>query len=205
MKLKKEFYLRENVVEIARDLVGKVLVSQKGNIYTSGIITESEAYNGIYDRACHAFNGRRTARTELMYSTGGTSYIYICYGIHHLFNVITNKKDIPDAILIRAVYPLDGVKHMLQRRKKTNIDKTLAGGPGIVSQSLGIHVGLNGSSLFKNEIWIEDRSIPFETNAINITPRIGVESSMEAALLPYRFVIPFAYFNQQSSLAKFRR
>ena len=205
MKLTKEFYLRENVVEIARDLVGKVLVSQKGNIYTSGIITETEAYNGIYDRACHAFNGRRTARTELMYSTGGTSYIYICYGIHHLFNVITNKKDIPDAILIRAIYPLDGVKHMLQRRKKTNIDKTLAGGPGTVSQSMGIHVGLSGSSLFKNEIWIEDRSIPFETNAINITPRIGVESSKEAALLPYRFVIPFAYFNQLSSLAKFRR
>ena len=205
MKLKKEFYLRENVVEIASDLIGKVLVSKTDNIYTSGIITETEAYNGIYDRACHAFNGRRTTRTEMMYSAGGTSYIYICYGIHHLFNIVTNKKDIPDAVLIRAVFPLDGMEHMLKRRRKKNIDKTVAGGPGTVSQSMGIHVDLNGTSLFQNKIWIEDRSIPLEKTNIKITPRIGVESSKEAALLPYRFVIPYTYFKELSSLNKYQR
>ena len=189
MKLKEEFYLRESVVEIASDLIGKVLVSKTDNIYTSGIITETEAYNGIYDRACHAFNGRRTTRTEMMYSAGGTSYIYICYGIHHLFNIVTNKKDIPDAILIRAVFPLDGVEHMLKRRMKKNIDKTVAGGPGTVSQSMGIHVDLNGTSLFQNKIWIEDRGIKIPSSHIQISKRIGVDYAGKDALLLYRFLI----------------
>ena len=189
MKLNKSFYTRNNVVEIARDLIGKVLVTRIDNIYTSGIISEVEAYNGIYDKACHAFKGRRTTRTEIMYSNGGTAYIYLCYGMHHLFNVVTNKKDIPDAVLIRAVYPMEGVEIMMKRRNKIKIDKTLSGGPGTVSQSMGLHIGLNGTSLFKNEIWIEDRSIKIDSDKIMVTTRIGVESAGKDALLPYRFVL----------------
>ena len=193
MKLNKSFYTRNNVVEIARDLIGKVLVTRIDNIYTSGIISEVEAYNGIYDKACHAFNGRRTTRTEIMYSNGGTAYIYLCYGMHHLFNVVTNKKDIPDAVLIRAVYPMEGVEIMMKRRNKIKIDKTLSGGPGTVSQSMGLHIGLNGTSLYKNEICIEDRSIKIDSDKIMVTTRIGVESAGKDALLPYRFVLKHEY------------
>ncbi len=199
MKLRKSFYNRENVVEIACDLIGKVLVTKINNIYTSGIITETEAYNGVFDKACHAYNGRRTERTEVMYSEAGTSYIYLCYGIHHLFNVVTNNKNIPDAILIRAIYPLEGIQMMMKRRNKNKVDKTLSGGPGTVAQSLGLHTGLNGTSLFQNQIWIEDRGIVINSKIINITPRIGVESAGDAALFPYRFVLPFNYV---SSLVK---
>ena len=105
MKLKREFYLREDVVQIAKELLGKVLFTNIGGKITAGIITETEAYAGITDRASHAYNNRRTARTEVMYAVGGTSYVYLCYGIHHLFNVVTNKKDIPHAVLIRAIKP----------------------------------------------------------------------------------------------------
>src|SRR5258708_4472900 len=94
MKLKKAYYLQPNVVKLAKDLIGKVLVSKIDNILTSGIITETEAYNGIIDKASHAFGGRRTDRTEVMYSQGGISYVYLCYGIHNLFNIVTNVKDI---------------------------------------------------------------------------------------------------------------
>lgn len=192
-------------MEIARDLIGKVLVTRIDNIYTSGIISETEAYNGIYDQACHAYNGRRTPRTEIMYSSGGTSYIYLCYGMHHLFNVITNQKNIPDAVLIRAVYPLDGVTQMLKRRNKDKIDHTLAGGPGTVAQSLGLHTGMNGTSLLQKKVWIEDRGIHFVSEEIMTTSRIGVESAGEAALYPYRFVLPYHYFKNTITIEQFRR
>lgn len=191
--------MRHDVVSIARDLIGKVLVTSIDNIYTSGIITETEAYNGIYDRACHAFNGRRTARNEMMYGQGGNAYIYLCYGIHHLFNVVTNEANIPDAILIRAVYPLDGVKHFLNRRKMLQQDKRLSAGPGTVSQSLGMDISMSGTSLIRDKIFIEDRGICIESKEITVTPRIGVESSGEAALLPFRFVVGYSYFNEYSA------
>src|SRR5688572_7863163 len=103
MKLKRDFYTREDVVLVAKELLGKVLCTKWNGKTTSGIITETEAYEGITDRASHAYRGRRTERTEIMYSEGGTAYVYLCYGMHHLFNVVTNKKDIPHAVLIRAV------------------------------------------------------------------------------------------------------
>ncbi|MEP7264203.1 MAG: DNA-3-methyladenine glycosylase [Bacteroidota bacterium] len=194
MKLKKDFYIRNNVLEIAKDLIGKVLVTHVDGIFTAGVITETEGYDGIRDRACHAFNGRRTPRTEIMYSEGGIAYIYLCYGIHALFNVVTNEKDTPDAVLIRAVSPVDGVEQMLRRRNKLKADKTLAGGPGTVSQSLGLRLNLNGTKLTGKNIWIEDRSIYIPENEIKITKRIGVEGAGEAAHYPYRFVIKNDYF-----------
>ena len=130
-KLPNDFYLQTDVVALARELLGKVLVTHFDRKKTCGIITETEAYNGVVDRASHAYNGRRTARNEHMYNQGGTSYVYICYGMHHLFNVVTNSKDIPHAILIRAIKPLEGIETMLARRNKTKLDKTIKTVSGI--------------------------------------------------------------------------
>ena len=188
-KLSKDFYLQEDVIALAKSLAGKLLVTKVEGKITSGIITETEAYNGIVDKASHAFNGRRTARNEHMYSEGGTAYVYICYGIHTLFNVVTNQKNIPHAILIRAVKPVDGIDVMLKRRNKVQVDKTLSGGPGTVSQALGIHITDSGLNLRGNKIWIEEAGIVFDKSQLKITPRIGVESAGEAAKLPYRFLL----------------
>src|ERR1017187_7820728 len=126
MKLKREFYLREDVVQIAKELLGKVLFTNIGGKITAGIITETEAYAGITDKASHAYNNRRTPRTETMYAEGGVAYVYLCYGIHHLFNVVTAQKDTPHAVLIRAIKPIEGIPAILKRRNKTKIDKTIA-------------------------------------------------------------------------------
>ena len=189
MKLPEEFYLRNDVVTIARELLGKVLVTNFNRKKTSGIITETEAYNGFVDRASHAYRGRRTARNEHMYSHGGISYVYICYGMHHLFNVVTNTLDVPHAILIRAIKPLEGINHMLHRRNKLIVDKTLTGGPGTVAQALGIDKNHSGLNLGGNKIWIEDRNIIVNDKDVKVGPRIGVESAGVDALLPYRFVL----------------
>ncbi len=189
MKLTEDFYLRTDVVALARELLGKVLVTNFDRKKTSGIITETEAYNGFVDRASHAYSGKRTARNEHMYGEGGISYVYICYGMHHLFNVVTNVKDEPHAILIRAIKPLEGINHMLYRRNKLQVDKTLAGGPGTVAQALGIDKQHSGLSLLGKKIWIEDRNIEVKQENIKFGPRIGVESAGIDALLPYRFVL----------------
>ena len=118
MKLERDFYIRENVVLVAKELLGKVLFTKINGKITAGIISETEAYAGITDRASHAYNNRRTARTEIMFAEGGTAYVYLCYGMHHLFNVVTNKKDIPHAVLIRAIKPIDGIPTILKRRNR---------------------------------------------------------------------------------------
>lgn len=188
-KLSKDFYLQTDVVSLAKSLAGKLLVTKVNGKTTSGIITETEAYNGVIDMASHAYNGRRTARNEHMYSEGGTAYVYICYGIHTLFNVVTNQKNIPHAILIRAVKPVSGIDLMLKRRNKKKHDKTLSGGPGTVSQALGIHISDSGITLRGNKIWIEDVGIVPSKTQLKITPRIGIESAGEAVNYPYRFLL----------------
>lgn len=117
-KIPASFYDRTDVLQIARELLGKILVTNWNSVITSGRIVECEAYNGVIDKASHAYKGRRTARNDVMYEKAGTAYVYICYGIHHLFNVVTNKKGIPHAILIRAVEPVEGISEMLKRRNK---------------------------------------------------------------------------------------
>jgi DNA-3-methyladenine glycosylase len=189
MKLDDSFYVREDVVQISRELLGKVLVTRLGNKITSGIITETEAYNGAVDKASHAYNNRRTPRTEIMYGRGGTAYVYLCYGIHSLFNVVTNEKNIPHAVLIRAVRPEKGLKTMLQRRGVKTAGKKTFSGPGSVSQALGIHFSDTGTNLLGNKIWIEDAGNKILPRQIKITPRIGVDYAGEDALLPYRFLI----------------
>jgi DNA-3-methyladenine glycosylase len=185
MKLKRAYYLQPNVVKIAKDLIGKVLVSKTGNTLTSGIITETEAYNGIVDKASHAFGGRRTERTETMFSEGGISYVYLCYGIHNLFNIVTNVKDVPHAVLIRAIQPLRGEKYILERRNAKSLSKNLCVGPGKVTSALAITRQHNAIDLSGNIIWLEDDNI--KPKNILVGPRIGVDYAGEDAKLPYRF------------------
>lgn len=188
MKLTDEFYRQKDVVKVARALLGKKLCTLIGGVFTSGIITETEAYNGIHDRACHAFGGKLTKRTATMYEPGGVAYVYLCYGMHHLFNVVTGTEGVPTAVLIRAVMPADGVDAMLQRRNKTQPDKTLTLGPGSMSRALGISTALNGESLSGKKIWVEDAGLRLPAIEIVSSARIGVEYAAEDALLPYRFV-----------------
>lgn len=188
-KIKKSFYQQEDVVQLAREVLGKRLCTFVNGQYSSGIITESEAYAGVTDKASHAYGGRLTERTKTMYENGGTAYVYLCYGIHHLFNIVTNKKGIPHAILIRGIQPEDGIELMLQRRNKKKIDKTLSAGPGTVSQALGIQVRHSGISLLEETIWLEESGIHIPEKSIVAGPRIGVDYAGEDAKLPYRFLV----------------
>ena len=188
-KLPVEFYKRKDVVLIARDLIGKIIVTNFDGIITSGRIVETEAYIGLTDKASHSFGGKRTARNEHMYAAAGTAYVYICYGMHHLFNIVTNQKDIPDAVLIRAVEPLTGIDTMLQRTGKPKPDNTLTKGPGNAAKALGISKNNSGLNLLHREIYITADNFIIEKKQIGISRRIGVENAGEAALLPYRFYV----------------
>jgi DNA-3-methyladenine glycosylase len=192
--LPRAFYTRPDVVRIARELLGKQLFTRMDGITTSGIICETEAYAGITDRASHAFGGRRTQRTETMYAMGGTAYIYLCYGIHSLFNVVTNEPGIPHAVLIRGIIPAQGTDVMLQRTGKLKMTKDFGTGPGKVAKILGIHYSHTGLDLVKipadpdaPAIWISDDGITVAPHSIVSGPRIGVDYAGEDALLPYRF------------------
>lgn len=189
MILPVSFYERKDVVRIAKELLGKVLVTNIDGQRTSGIIVETEAYAGAVDRASHAFGNRRTARTETMFTHGGVAYVYLCYGIHHLFNVVTNVQDVPHAVLIRAVEPLEGIDIMLERRKKEKLQPTLTAGPGAMSEALGIKTKHTGMDLQGPEIMIEDRGISVPLRDIIAATRVGVAYAREDALLPYRFYI----------------
>lgn len=199
--LKASYYLNPDVVFLAKDLIGKTICTRINNTLTSGIITETEAYAGIGDKASHAYRDRRTKRTEPMYGEGGVSYVYLCYGIHRLFNIVTNAGDIPHAILIRAIYPTKGIREMLKRRGvnagKYRID-TLCIGPGKVSQALGIELIHNNLSLNGEEIWLQNDNIQIPEADIQTGPRIGVAYAGEDAELPYRFWITHDHFNQDS-------
>lgn len=188
-KLALEFYEREDVLQISRDLLGKVLVTQNGKEYSAGMIVETEAYMGEADRAAHVYGGKRTKRTETMYGEAGHAYIYLCYGIHHMLNVVTNKINVPKAVLIRALEPLEGIDLMIQRRRKKKFDETITRGPGSLCSAMGIHYQQDGTALWGNEIWIEDRGTVVPSESIIPGTRIGVAYAGEDALLPYRFWI----------------
>ena len=188
-KVPLSFYKRKDVVKIAKELLGKIVVTNFEGKVTSGRIVETEAYIGIIDKASHSFAGRRTARNEHMYSAAGTAYIYICYGMHQMLNVVTNDKEIPDAILIRAVEPVEGIEIMLQRTGKAKADKTLTRGPGNVGKALGIFKHHSGLYLLDEEIFLLDDGKKMPEENIGISKRIGVESAGADALLPYRFYV----------------
>ncbi len=187
--LNENFYTRKFVVKIAKELLGKIIVTFFDDKLTAARITETEAYNGIVDKASHAYNNRRTKRTEIMYAHGGAAYVYLCYGIHHLFNVVTNLKDEPHAVLIRAAEPLTGIDTMLERTNKKKLDNTLTSGPGNVSKALGIHTHHTGNDLMSEHFFIAEDDYYLPKKNIIITTRIGVDYAGEDALLPYRFLI----------------
>jgi len=188
-KLPIEFYSHGHVTAIAKALLGKILVTKFDGIITSGRIVETEAYVALTDRASHSYGGKRTTRNEHMYASPGTTYVYICYGMHHLFNVVTNKKGVPDAVLIRAVEPLQGIEDMLIRTGKKKLDHTLTRGPGNMSKALGISKQHSGLNILKNDIHIVDDGFTYDESSIATGKRIGIDGAGEDALLPYRFYV----------------
>lgn len=189
MRLQKSFFLRNNVLEITRDLLGKFLFTSKDGQVAGGIISEVEAYNGVSDRASHAYGGRRTKRNEMMYHEGGVVYMYLCYGMHAMLNFVTNAEDVPDAILVRGVVPTHGEELMLQRTGKSRVSPNLSDGPGKVSKVLGLTVPDNGTLLPSETIWLEDRGLVVPDDKVLVTPRIGVDYAGDDAQLPYRFLL----------------
>src|SRR3982751_3733576 len=183
-KLAIEFYQRDDVLKISRELMGKIVVTRWNGKLTSGRIVECEAYAGPKDKASHAFGGRRTNRTEVMYGPGGVAYVYLCYGIHQMFNVVTNQINIPNAILIRALEPITGIDMMLARSKKNIHGFDLTRGPGNVAKALGLHTSNTGMSLLSHELFIADDGIRYREDEIVATTRIGVDYAAEDALLP---------------------
>lgn len=189
LKLPLSYYLNPDVLFLAKDLLGKVLFTEIDGSVTAGIIVETEAYFGIVDKASHAYGGRRTDRTETLYSRGGISYVYLCYGIHHLFNIVTSSEGEPHAVLIRAIEPLTG-KEIMESRRNMPADKAaISSGPGSAAKAMGIDRSFNKKNLNENEIWIEDHGIRYAPEEIIAGPRIGVAYAQEDALLPWRFYI----------------
>ena len=186
-KLLREFYVRPSVVQIAKDLLGKYLLTRLEDTVTGGMIVETEAYAGPEDRASHAYNSRRTSRTEIMFHEGGVAYVYLCYGIHHLFNIVTNVEGIPHAVLIRAIEPTDGVELMLHRRNMKEVSLKLSGGPGTLTQALGIKTTQTQTDLTGEQIWLEDRGFLVPEDEIIAGPRVGVSYAGEDAENPWRF------------------
>ena len=187
-KIPQSFYLRNDVVKIAKELLGKVLVTKWDNEYTSGRIVEAEAYAGEIDKASHASKGK-TKRTSVIFEEGGTAYVYLCYGIHEMFNIVTNKNGIAHAILIRAVEPMEGIDIMLRRTGKKVFNETLTRGPGNVGKAFGFHRSQCGLSLQSDELYIADDGYKVDKKLIVASPRIGVDYAGEDALLDYRLFI----------------
>ncbi|BFO68025.1 DNA-3-methyladenine glycosylase [Chryseobacterium sp. S0630] len=189
MKLPPSYYSNHDVLFLAQDLLGKVLFTKINGETTAGIIVETEAYFGVKDKASHAYGGRRTDRTETLYSHGGVSYVYLCYGIHHLFNVVTSVQDDPHAVLVRAIEPLIGTEIMELRRNMSVSKPSISAGPGSAAKALGIDRTFNKKDLAGHEIWIEDHGISYAQDEIITGPRIGVAYAQEDALLPWRFFV----------------
>lgn len=187
MKLQESFYNRKSVQKIAQDLLGKVLFTHVNNSLTSGMIVETEAYS-FKERGSHAFNNLRTARTEVMFGPAGVSYVYLCYGIHNLFNIVTNKTDVAEAVLIRALEPIDGKAIMLKRMNQQT-ERRLTSGPGKLTKALGIDRALNAKSLLGDEVWVEDCGIKVAIKNIKAVKRIGIDYAGKDANLPWRFII----------------
>lgn len=188
-KLKPEYFQNKDVIFLAQDLLGKILFTKKNGEITAGIITETEAYFGEEDKASHAYGGRQTLRTEAMYQPGGYSYIYLCYGIHHLFNIVVSLKNDPKSVLIRSVEPYQGFSVIENRRNRSSSDKSISSGPGSVCKALGIDMIFNRKPLTGEDIWIEDSGSQYRTEDIASTPRIGVAYADEHAQLPLRFYL----------------
>ena len=187
-KLPKNYYLAEDVCEVARDLLGKELFTFSEGKTTSGIIVETEAYS-YRERACHAYGNRRTSRTETLFLEGSISYVYLCYGMYNLFNVVTNADGVAEAVLVRALEPALSVDQMVRRRGHRESSRALTSGPGKLTIALGIDSTFNKEDLTGNRVWIEDAGMVIDTNAIVATERVGVDYAGDDARLPWRYYI----------------
>ena len=186
-KLVRADYADPDTPRVARLFLGKYLCVQAPDGYAEGMIIETEAYSGPDDAACHAFGNRRTARTEVMFAPGGVSYVYLCYGLHRMFNIVTGPQDRPQAVLVRSVSITAG-QDVVRRRRPNVLEKNWASGPGRVCAALGIGLGHNGLDLAGELIWIEDRGKRVPGCEVKCTPRIGVDYAGEWARKPWRFV-----------------
>lgn len=184
IKLPHSFY-EQKTIDVAKQLLGKYLVRKHPEGKTTGRIVETEAYIGPQDLACHASRGR-TARTEVMFGPAGHAYVYFIYGFYNMLNLVTEAKDYPAAVLIRAVEPMDGIDLMKERRK-SGVLHSLASGPGKLCQAFAVDRTLNGADLSGNVLYVEDRSEP--AIKIRATPRIGVDYAGKWKSKPYRFLI----------------
>ena len=203
MILPKEFYTREDTLSVAKDLLGKYLFTALDGKLTGGMIVETEAYIGPLDAGSHAFNNRRTTRNETMYAEGGVTYMYICYGIHDMLNVVTGAKDSSHAVLIRAVEPRVGIDIMQQRRGENIPLKRLCSGPGALARAFGlkkIHDGMDMSS--RNTIWIEDQGTILSEADIKASGRVGLGCSEPYFSIPWRFYIDRNSFVSRGPKAK---
>ncbi len=184
--LPESFYQRDNVVTIARELLGKTLYARARRKVTGGMIVETEAYSQK-EKGCHAFKGK-TERNKIMFNNGGFAYVYLCYGIHNLFNVVTNTEGVADAVLIRALQPLEGEELMMKRMKATSIER-ITSGPGKLTKALGIDRNFNGKYLLSNDVWLEDNGKIISGKDIVASKRIGIDYAGKDAHLPWRFTI----------------
>lgn len=188
-KLPYSFYQNHNVNDLAIQLLGKLLFTRVDGELTGGIIVETEAYKGVEDKASHAYGGRFTNRTQVIYEEGGLSYVYLCYGIHHLFNVVTAPQGTPHAVLIRGIEPVQGIDIMLRRRNMVLLKPNITAGPGALSKAMGIDKSLNAKDLLGDEVWIADGGIAFPDDQIVSSARVGVDYAGDHALLPWRYYI----------------
>jgi DNA-3-methyladenine glycosylase len=187
LKLDESFYQRNDVTRVAKDLLGKVLYTAVGRRVSSGIIVETEAYSHI-EKGCHAYLNRKTKRNEVMFNAGGYSYVYLCYGIHNLFNVVTGSQGTGDAVLIRALEPVGGIP-IMQKRMNTDNTRRITSGPGKLTKALGIDRSFNGKHLTGSEIWISDEGIQVKKLQIVASPRIGIDYAGKDAELPWRYTL----------------
>lgn len=186
--LSAEFYCREDTVQIAKELIGKVIITEFNGLLTSARIVETEAYKAPEDKACHAYLNRRTKRTQTMFLPGGVAYIYLCYGIHHLFNVVTGPEGAAHAVLIRAAEPLAGQETMLRRRGQEELKPQLSAGPGVMSKALGIEKAYDAISLTEHGGLIRIADAPvLPSSEIIAGPRIGIDYAEECVDWPWRF------------------
>ncbi|MDB5131774.1 MAG: 3-methyladenine glycosylase [Mucilaginibacter sp.] len=189
MKLPESYYISSDVVALSKNLLGKYLFTCIDGLTTGGYIVETEAYNGVIDKASHAYGNRMTGRTKTMFMQGGIAYVYLCYGIHEMFNIVTSVEGQPHAILVRAIQPTEGLDIMLYRRNMLTLKPNITSGPGSVAKALGISRKIDTFSLQGDTIWIEDRGLAFPDKDIAAVPRVGVSYAGEDALLPYRFYV----------------
>jgi DNA-3-methyladenine glycosylase len=187
MVLDKAFYIRSDVTQVAEELLGKVLITRKRGVQVAGIIVETEAYS-YHEKGCHAYQGKLTKRNRIMFEMGGCAYVYLCYGIHHMFNVVTNREGIAEAVLVRAVEPVEGLE-VMQRRMGSDHSRRITSGPGKLAKAMGIDRSMNGIPLDSAQLWLEDRGVSIRNNAILRTPRIGIAYAGQDAARLWRFSI----------------